>query len=126
LCRCFGELTGFGERSLDGELVSQGGFSVGELAEPCFPPGFEGAGDETVLRFAGQECPFGAVGLVAGAFGGEFGGAGDALAAGGDLAGGCDGQRELLWRDGGEQRLGDGVVDGGGAGVLAVRGGLPV
>jgi len=125
-CCGFGELAGFGERGLFAEQGGQGGLGAGQLGEPRFPAGFEGTGDEAVLRFAGEECPLGAVCLVAGALGGEFGGAGGAVVAGGDLAGGGDGQLEFVGFDGGEQGPGDGVVDGGGAGVLAVRGGLLV
>ena len=125
-CCGFGELAGFGERGLFAELGGQGGLGAGQLGEPCFPAGFEGAGDEAVLRFAGEECPLGAVGLVAGPLSSELGGAGGALAAGRDLAGGGDGQLEPSGFDGGEQGPGDGVVDGGGACVLAARGGLPV
>jgi hypothetical protein len=117
---------GSGSRGQFGELGGPGGFCLGEFGEPGFPPGFQGPGDEPVFRLAGQEGAFGPVSVVAGALGGQLGGPGGPLAAGGDLAGGGDGQLQLGGGDRGVQRPGDGGVDGGGAGVLAASGGLPV
>jgi hypothetical protein len=101
----------------------QGGFGVGEFDQACFPSGFQAAGHETVLRFAGGVRAFGAFGGVAGAFDAQLDGAQRAGPAVGDLAGGGQGQGEVFGGDRGEQLGGDHVVDGGGAYRVAVGGG---
>src|SRR5262249_24568292 len=75
---------GWGWQLLAG--VGEGGLGVGERGEPGLPAGLQGAGDQPVLRFGGVEGPFGAVVVVAGAFGGQFGGADAPAVAVGDLA----------------------------------------
>lgn len=65
----------------------QGGFSVGERLELGFPLALQGSGDEPVVGVDVAEGAFGAVGFVAGAFDGEFGGAVAAGVAVGQLVG---------------------------------------
>jgi hypothetical protein len=67
-------------------------FGVGQCGEFGLPPGFQSPRYQTVFRLDLAEGAFGAVGVVAGAFDGEFGGAADAVAPVGDFVGG--GQRE--------------------------------
>src|SRR6266566_3043511 len=64
---------------------------LGEGGEPGFPAGFQAAGDQPVLRLAGAQGALGPVGVVAGAFDGELGGAADPLVPAGHLIG--SGQR---------------------------------
>src|ERR1019366_3132701 len=104
----------------------QGRFGVGEFDQACFPPGFQAAGPETILRFAGCVSACGSLRGVAGAFDRYLDGAQRAGSAVGDLAGGGQGQRELFGGDRGEQRGGDRVVDGGGAYRATVGGGYVV
>ena len=66
----------------------QGLLGLGESGEPGFPAGFQAAGDQPVLRLAGAEGALGPVGVVAGAFDGEFGGPADPLVPAGHLVGG--------------------------------------
>jgi hypothetical protein len=73
-----------------------------------------------------MEGPFGAVGVVAGAFDGQLGGAAGAVPASGDLVGGGEGEGDLFGVQGGEEPVGDRVVDGVGADGAAGRGGLLV
>ena len=89
----------------------QRGLGLGEGGQLGFPAGLQGAGDEPVLRFGGVEGPFGAVGVVAGAFDGQLGGAAGAGAAVGDLVGGGERERDLVGVQRGQQPLGDDVVD---------------
>ena len=50
---------------------------VGERGEPGFLPGFQGAGDQPVLRLDGAEGPLGVVGLIPGMLDGKLGRAAD-------------------------------------------------
>jgi hypothetical protein len=56
-------------------LVWVAGLGGRQLGESGLPAGFQAAGYQPVFRLAGVERAFGAFGLVAGAFDGEFGGA---------------------------------------------------
>src|SRR5712691_9887274 len=89
----------------------QGLPGVGERGEPGFPPGFQGAGDQPVLRLNLAEGPLSAVGLIPGAFDGQLGCAAGPLALAGHLAGGGERERDLLGGEGLQQHAGDGVVD---------------
>ena len=60
-----------------------------------------------------MEGSFGAVGLVAGAFDSELGGATEPVVPVGDLIGGSEGEFDLVWVQRGEQPIGDRVIDGG-------------
>jgi len=64
------------------------GLGCGEVGEPGFPAGFQAAGDQPVLRLAGEEGTFGPAGVVAGALDRQPGGARRSLAASGDFPGG--------------------------------------
>ena len=74
----------------------QGLPGVGERGELGFPPGFQGAGDQPVLRLDLAEGPLGAVCLIPGAFDGELGRAARPLVLAGHLAGGGERERDLL------------------------------
>ena len=104
----------------------QGVFGVGQGGEFGFPPGFQCSCDQPVLRFDGVEGAFGAVGVVAGAFDGELGGAAEAVVPVGDLVGGGQRERDLGRVERGQQPVGDRVVDGGRGDRAARRGGEPV
>lgn len=78
----------------------QSSFGIGERDEFGFPFAFEGAGNEPVVRVDVAEGLFGAVGFVAGAFDGEFGGAVAANVAAGQLVSGLDRELQLLRGDG--------------------------
>ncbi len=80
--------------------ASRACFGLGEGGEFGLPPGFQVAGHQPVFRLDRVEGAFGAVGLVAGAFDGEFGGPADPPMPVGDLVGGGQRQRDL----GGVQR----------------------
>ena len=116
-----GELVGAGQLGLGGALRGERGLGVGQVGEPGFPPGFQGAGDQPVLRLAGQEGPLGPVGVVAGPLDGQLSGADRPLPPGGDLLGGGQRQRDLRGLDRGQQRGGDGLIDGVGADRPAQR-----
>ncbi len=98
----------------------------GQSGEFGFPPGLQGARDQPVLRLHLGEGAFGAVGFVAGAFDGEFGGPAEALVPIGDLISGGQGEGDL----GGIERLqepaGDGGVHGGRGDGSAGWGGEPI
>ena len=87
---------------------------LGEGGQTLLPAGFEVAGDQPVLRFAGVEGPLGPVGFVAGPFHGQLGGPAAAGPAVGDLVGGGQRQRDLVGVEGVQEPFGHGVVDGGG------------
>jgi len=93
-------------------LGGEGGLGLGGVGKGGFPPGFQGAGDEPVFRFSGQEGALGAAGGVAGALGGQLGSPQGPVVAGGDLAGGGQRERDLGGGDRGEQGVSDGGVDG--------------
>ena len=116
-----GELAGAGQLGLGGALRGERRLGVGQAGEPGFPPGLQGAGDQPVLRLAGQEGPLGPVGVVAGPLDGQLGGADRPLPPGGDLPGGGQRQRDLRGLDRGQQRGGDGLLDGVGADRPAQR-----
>ena len=99
---------------------------LGEGGEPGFPAGFQAAGDQPVLRLAGAKGALGPVGVVAGAFDGELGGAADPLVPAGHLAGCCQGQGDLLGGQRVQQHPGDRLVDGGGGHRPAGGSGQPV
>ena len=89
----------------------QGLLGVGERGEPGFPAGFQGAGDQPVLRLDLAEGPLGAVGLIAGALDGQLGCPACPLVLAGHLAGCGERERDLLGGEGLQQHGGDGVVD---------------
>ena len=104
----------------------QGLFGVGEGGELGLPPGFQCSCHQTVFGLDGVEGAFGAVGLVAGAFDGEFGGATEPVVPVGDRVGGGQRERDLVRVQRGQQPVGDRVVDGGRGDRAAGRGGVPV
>ena len=91
-----------------------------------FPPSLQSPCDQTVFRFDGVEGAVGAVGLVAGAFDGEFGGAAEPVVPVGDRVGGGQRERDLVWVQRGQQPVGDRVVDGGRGDRAAGRAWWPV
>ena len=97
-------------RGLTG-LAGEFGVGVGELAEFGFPAGLEAARDEPVVGVALVKRAFGAGGVIAGSFGAQLDGAGRAAAAVGDRVGCRQRERDLVGRDGGQQPLGDGLLD---------------
>ena len=101
-------------------------FGVGECGEFGFPPSLQSPCHQTVLGFDSVEGAVGAVGLVAGAFDGQLGGAAEAVVPVGDLVGGGQRQRDLVRVQRGQQPLGDRVVDGGRGHRAARRGGVPI
>src|SRR6266487_1071806 len=133
------ELGGFGER---GELRLGGGqglFGFGLRDELGFPAGLQAACYQAVFRLAGHKRPLGPFSLVAGALGGQLRGPADTGPPVGNLGGGGQRQRDLLWVQRREQPLGDRVVQGGrphraavgcghlvGASGRALIGGVPV
>ena len=101
------QLVGAGELGPGGRLGGQRGLGLGEVGEPGLPPGLQAAGDQPVLRLAGQEGALGAVSLVAGTLDGELGGPHRPLAPVGDLVGRGQRQGHLRGLDRRQQRGGD-------------------
>ena len=66
--------SGLGSSGRARALGGERGLGLGGGGERGLPPGFQGAGDQPVLRLAGQEGALGPVGVVAGALDGQFGG----------------------------------------------------
>ena len=110
-----GQLLGVGQLWLDLGLRGQGCVGFGQFSQRGLPSGFQAAGDETVFRFAGQECPLGPSGRVLGAFDGQFSGPHRSAASCGDLFGRGQRQGQLFRFNCGQQRLSDLGVDGVGA-----------
>src|SRR6266542_2710991 len=99
---------------------------LGHGGESGLPSGFQASGHEAVFGLAGVEGAFGPVGVVTGAFHGEFGGPADPLVPAGDLVGGAQCKRNLLGGERLQQGGGDRGVDGGRDHGPAGRCGRPV
>ena len=100
-----------GRQRVLGGLQRLLGFS--QCGEPGLPAGFQGAGDQPVLRLDLAERALGAVGVVAGTLDGELGGPADALAAARHLVGRGQRQGDLTGGERVQQRTRDSVIDAG-------------
>ena len=100
------QLIGAGQLGPGGPLCGERGLGLSEVGEPGLPAGLQAAGNQAVLRLAGQEGALGPFSVVAGALDGQLSGPHRPLAPGGDLLGGGQRQGDLRGLDRGQQRGG--------------------